>query len=186
MNSCYSWFLFFRALEAWRNRTPHPEEMPEFYRRGGNIDNPFSIDYNSKVFRRFARRFRAGSRHVRRHCRKFYQAGRDTIIDRKAKKPMFRRKLNLSTFFPFLEWFEKYTPRHLKRDAFAGLAVALVLIPQSMAYAQLAGLPSYYGLYAAFLPPAVASLFGSSRQLATGPVAVASITFPRRFWRPSS
>ncbi len=57
----------------------------------------------------------------------------------------------------------------------AGLTVALVLIPQSMAYAQLAGLPSYYGLYASFLPPIVASLFGSSRQLATGPVAIVSM-----------
>ena len=57
----------------------------------------------------------------------------------------------------------------------AGITVALVLIPQSMAYAQLAGLPAYYGLYAAFLPPMVAALFGSSRQLATGPVAVVSL-----------
>jgi MFS superfamily sulfate permease-like transporter len=57
----------------------------------------------------------------------------------------------------------------------AGLTVALVLIPQSMAYAQLAGLPAYYGLYAAFLPPMIAALFGSSRQLATGPVAVVSL-----------
>ena len=57
----------------------------------------------------------------------------------------------------------------------AGLTVALVLIPQSMAYAQLAGLPPYYGLYAAFLPPMIAALFGSSRQLATGPVAVVSL-----------
>jgi len=51
----------------------------------------------------------------------------------------------------------------------------LVLIPQSMAYAQLAGLPPYYGLYASFLPPMIAALFGSSRQLATGPVAVVSL-----------
>ena len=60
---------------------------------------------------------------------------------------------------------------HLRADVIAGLTVALVLIPQSMAYAQLAGLPPYYGLYASFLPPMVAALFGSSRQLATGPVA---------------
>ncbi len=63
----------------------------------------------------------------------------------------------------------------LKADILAGLTVALVLIPQSMAYAELAGLPPYYGLYASFLPPLVASLFGSSRQLATGPVAVVSL-----------
>jgi len=63
----------------------------------------------------------------------------------------------------------------LKRDVIAGLTVALVLVPQSMAYAELAGLPPYYGLYASFLPPLIAALFGSSRQLATGPVAVVSL-----------
>jgi sulfate permease, SulP family len=78
-------------------------------------------------------------------------------------------------FFPFLSWFEKYNLDGLKTDMLAGLTVALVLIPQSMAYAQLAGLPAYFGLYASFLPPMVASLFGSSRQLATGPVAVVSL-----------
>ena len=76
---------------------------------------------------------------------------------------------------PFLEWLPGYRAPHLKADLFAGLTVALVLVPQSMAYAQLAGLPAYFGLYAAFLPPAVAALFGSSRQLATGPVAVVSL-----------
>ena len=82
---------------------------------------------------------------------------------------------NLTQLLPFLAWLPGYGAAHLKADLFAGLTVALVLIPQSMAYAQLAGLPAYYGLYAAFLPPAVAALFGSSRQLATGPVAVVSL-----------
>lgn len=77
--------------------------------------------------------------------------------------------------FPFLKWFAGYDLRLLKGDAVAGITVALVLIPQSMAYAQLAGLPSYYGLYASLAPPVVAALFGSSRQLATGPVAVVSL-----------
>jgi SulP family sulfate permease len=63
----------------------------------------------------------------------------------------------------------------IKADLIAGVTVALVLIPQSMAYAQLAGLPAYYGLYAAFLPGIVAALWGSSKQLATGPVAVVSL-----------
>ncbi len=63
----------------------------------------------------------------------------------------------------------------LKIDILAGITVALVLVPQSMAYAQLAGLPAYYGLYASFLPPIVAAIFGSSRQLETGPVAVVSL-----------
>jgi anti-anti-sigma factor len=81
----------------------------------------------------------------------------------------------LVKFFPFLTWFRDYDGGKFKIDLLAGITVALVLIPQSMAYAQLAGLPAYYGLYAAFLPPMVASLFGSSRQLATGPVAVVSL-----------
>ncbi len=66
-------------------------------------------------------------------------------------------------------------PEVLKADIIAGITVALVLVPQSMAYAQLAGLPAYFGLYASFLPPMVAAIFGSSRQLATGPVAVVSL-----------
>jgi len=77
--------------------------------------------------------------------------------------------------FPFLDWFKGYSADHLRLDFVSGVTVALVLVPQSMAYAQLAGLPAYYGLYAAFLPPLLASLFGSSRQLATGPVAVVSL-----------
>ncbi|MEW6365764.1 MAG: SulP family inorganic anion transporter [Acidobacteriota bacterium] len=81
----------------------------------------------------------------------------------------------LKRVFPFLEWFRSYDLGNLRADVIAGLTVALVLIPQSMAYAQLAGLPAYYGLYASFLPPIAASLFGSSRQLATGPVAVVSL-----------
>ncbi len=81
----------------------------------------------------------------------------------------------LKKLFPFIAWLEGYTLSRLQADLIAGLTVALVLIPQSMAYAQLAGLPPYYGLYAAFLPPMLAALFGSSRQLATGPVAVVSL-----------
>jgi len=81
----------------------------------------------------------------------------------------------INKLFPFLSWFKDYNKEKLNADVIAGITVAMVLIPQSMAYAQLAGLPAYFGLYAAFLPPMVASLFGSSRQLATGPVAVVSL-----------
>jgi SulP family sulfate permease len=81
-----------------------------------------------------------------------------------------------SRLFPFSSWIgELKKPDILRADLIAGITVALVLVPQSMAYAQLAGLPPYYGLYAAFLPGIVAALFGSSRQLATGPVAVVSL-----------
>ncbi|MES9925671.1 MAG: solute carrier family 26 protein [Candidatus Thiodiazotropha endolucinida] len=79
-------------------------------------------------------------------------------------------------FVPFLGWIGEIKDKETVRaDIIAGITVALVLVPQSMAYAQLAGLPVYYGLYASFLPPMVAALFGSSRQLATGPVAVVSL-----------
>ncbi len=67
-------------------------------------------------------------------------------------------------------------PDRLTRgDVIAGVSVALVLIPQSLAYAELAGLPAYYGLYAAALPPVVAAFFASSRYLQTGPVAMTSL-----------
>ncbi|TCV89587.1 SulP family inorganic anion transporter [Sulfurirhabdus autotrophica] len=82
-----------------------------------------------------------------------------------------------STFkkvFPFLRWLP-LSRETLRADIIAGVTVALVLIPQSMAYAQLAGMPAYYGLYAAFLPVMVGALWGSSSQLATGPVAVVSL-----------
>ncbi len=67
------------------------------------------------------------------------------------------------------------TKEILKQDFTAGLTVALVLIPQSLAYAQLAGLPVTFGLYAALIAPVVAAFFGSSKQLSTGPVAILSV-----------
>jgi SulP family sulfate permease len=62
-----------------------------------------------------------------------------------------------------------------KADLVAGITVSLVAIPQSLAYARLAGVPAYYGLYAALIPTIVGALFGSSRQLSTGPVAMTSL-----------
>ncbi len=83
-------------------------------------------------------------------------------------------KRTLRRLLPFLDWLP-LRAEHVRADLLAGLTVALVLVPQSMAYAQLAGLPPYYGLYAAFLPVLVGALWGSSPQLATGPVAVVSL-----------
>ncbi len=82
----------------------------------------------------------------------------------------------IARFLPFLAWIgEIRNSNVLKADMVAGLTVALVLVPQSMAYAQLAGLPPQHGLYASFLPVMIAALMGSSRQLGTGPVAVVSL-----------
>jgi len=82
--------------------------------------------------------------------------------------------MRLQTLLPFLRWFPM-TGNTFKADLMAGITVALVLIPQSMAYAQLAGMPAYYGLYASFLPIAIAALWGSSNQLSTAPVAVVAL-----------
>ena len=75
---------------------------------------------------------------------------------------------------PFLNW-PRVDAKTLTQDLLAGLAVSLLAIPQSLAYAQLAGVPAYYGLYAAFIPSIVGILFGSSAVLSTGPVALTSL-----------
>ena len=95
------------------------------------------------------------------------------MLPKELKKTLFGFYRNIT---PFTEWVGEWrNGKVVRADILAGVTVALVLIPQSMAYAQLAGLPPYYGLYASFLPVAIAALFGSSRQLATGPVAVVSL-----------
>ena len=80
----------------------------------------------------------------------------------------------MTALFPFLRWFP-LSREKLRADLVAGITVALILVPQSMAYAQLAGLPVIYGLYAAFIPVIVSSLWGSMRQLHTGPTALLSL-----------
>jgi SulP family sulfate permease len=80
----------------------------------------------------------------------------------------------LDRIFPFLAW-PRPGKSSLRDDLLAGITVALVVIPQSLAYAQLAGVPAYYGLYASLLPSIVGVLFGSSAQLSTGPVAMTSL-----------
>ena len=66
----------------------------------------------------------------------------------------------LQKYFPFLQWINKLKdPQVVKKDIIAGITVALVLVPQSMAYAGLAGLPIEVGLYTAFIPVIIAGLF---------------------------
>ncbi len=80
----------------------------------------------------------------------------------------------LIKLFPFVPRLRNYDREMLSKDFVAGLTVAVVLIPQVMAYAILAGLPPVHGLYAAFLAAGVAALWGSNRLLSTGPVALVS------------
>ena len=83
--------------------------------------------------------------------------------------------MNIEKWFPFSGWIKKYSREDFKSDLPAGLTVGVMLIPQGMAYSMLAGLPPIYGLYASTIPLILYALFGTSRQLAVGPVAMISL-----------
>lgn len=83
--------------------------------------------------------------------------------------------MNIKSILPILDWLPNYKKQHLRGDINAGLTVGIMLIPQGMAYAMLAGLPPIYGLYTAIVLLLVYSIFGTSRQLGVGPVAIDSL-----------
>ena len=80
----------------------------------------------------------------------------------------------LSRHLPILQWASRYNGETLTNDLVAAVIVTIMLVPQSLAYAMLAGLPPQVGLYASILPLIAYALFGTSRTLAVGPVAVIS------------
>ena len=82
-------------------------------------------------------------------------------------------------YFPFLDWMSNYKRADLGGDLSAGITVGVMLIPQGMAYAMLAGLPPIYGLYAATIPLFIYAFLGKTPQLAIGPVAVISLLVSR-------
>jgi len=81
----------------------------------------------------------------------------------------------LSVLFPFLSWFKLVTKESLRADLMAGLTGAVIVLPQGIAFATIAGLPPQYGLYTAMVTPIVAALFGSSFHLISGPTTAISI-----------
>jgi len=81
----------------------------------------------------------------------------------------------LEKIIPSVTWIKSYNKSHLKGDLSAGLTVGVMLIPQGMAYAMIAGLPPVYGLYASLVPLIVYAFLGTSRQLSVGPVAMDSL-----------
>jgi sulfate transporter 3 len=83
--------------------------------------------------------------------------------------------LGLQYFIPILEWAPRYTFEFFKADFIAGITIASLAVPQGISYANLANLPPILGLYSSFVPPLVYAMLGSSRDLAVGPVAVASL-----------
>ncbi len=83
--------------------------------------------------------------------------------------------MKLKTLIPILEWLPNYKKEYLGGDLSAGLTVGIMLIPQGMAYAMIAGLPPVFGLYAALIPQVIYGILGTSRQLSVGPVAMDSL-----------
>ncbi|MDB4027135.1 sulfate permease [Candidatus Thioglobus sp.] len=81
----------------------------------------------------------------------------------------------LAKIFPFIAWFRLTTIETIKADFFAGLTGAIIVLPQSVAFATIAGMPPEYGLYTAMVIPIVAALFGSSFHLVSGPTTAISI-----------
>ena len=81
----------------------------------------------------------------------------------------------LASLFPIAEQLADYSRDKLQGDLSAGLTVGVMLIPQGMAYALIAGMPPIYGLYASLVPLVLYAFFGTSRQLAVGPVAMVSL-----------
>jgi SulP family sulfate permease len=81
----------------------------------------------------------------------------------------------ITHYLPFLDWLIHYRREDLVGDLLAGSIVAIMLVPQGMAYAMLAGLPPQIGLYASIVPLVIYGLLGSSRVLAVGPVAIVSL-----------
>jgi SulP family sulfate permease len=83
--------------------------------------------------------------------------------------------MNIKKLIPILEWLPNYNTSLFRGDLFAGITVGIILIPQGIAYALIAGLPPIYGLYCALMPQVMYAIFGSSRQVAIGPVAMDSL-----------
>ncbi len=83
--------------------------------------------------------------------------------------------MTLTSLFPFLVWFRLVTRDSIKADLLAGLTGAVIVLPQGVAFATIAGLPPEYGLYTAMVTPVIAALFGSSFHLVSGPTTAISI-----------
>ena len=81
----------------------------------------------------------------------------------------------LERYFPILEWGKAYNGQTLTSDVVAALIVTVMLVPQSLAYAMLAGLPPEIGLYASILPLLAYAIFGTSRTMSVGPVALLAL-----------
>jgi len=89
--------------------------------------------------------------------------------------PTQSSKVHNTWSMPIFIWLKRYSRQDFNGDLFAGIITAILLVPQGIAYAMLAGLPAQVGLYASILPPAIYAFLGTSRTLSVGPVSIAAI-----------
>jgi sulfate transporter 4 len=126
------------------------------------------------------------SLHARRHAVSHEVPSKSDITERKLSRRLCHavltylggdgKKCKIETVVPAWSWLKSYPWKTtFSQDLIAGLTVGVMVIPQGMSYAKLAGLPVEYGLYSALMPIYAYSLFGTSRQLAVGPVALISL-----------
>ena len=101
--------------------------------------------------------------------------GQTATRDRRITREKAILVTSLKSFLPILGWAPAYTRTEAQSDLVAAVIVTIMLVPQSLAYAMLAGLPPQVGLYASILPLIAYAIFGTSRALAVGPVAVVSL-----------
>ncbi|XP_022868100.1 sulfate transporter 3.1-like [Olea europaea var. sylvestris] len=99
----------------------------------------------------------------------------DPLRQSKNQPPRRKFLLALQYLFPIIEWGPKYSLNFFKSDLIAGITIASLAIPQGISYAKLANLPPILGLYSSFVPPLIYAVFGSSKDLAVGTVAVGSL-----------
>ncbi|KAK5576398.1 hypothetical protein RB653_007541 [Dictyostelium firmibasis] len=95
-------------------------------------------------------------------------------------------KTFLLSMLPITKWVPNYKLKYIKDDVISSITVGLMLVPQSMAYAILGGLPAIYGLYSAFIGPIVYGIFGTSNEISVGPVAMVSLLIPNVIGLPST
>ncbi|KAM0986715.1 hypothetical protein ACFX2I_010906 [Malus domestica] len=99
----------------------------------------------------------------------------DPLYQFKGQPPKKKWILGAQYVFPILEWGPNYSFKLLKSDIISGVTIASLAIPQGISYAKLANLPPIVGLYSSFVPPLLYAVFGSSKDLAVGPVSIASL-----------
>src|SRR5690606_14572799 len=167
----------FPSADAQRHRRAHSCRPGALrYRLGAWRFLPGSSA--DRAWARRDRNLRLHPRHDPRHVGRAPSWRRQRVTPyrlKTGKKRKITTMYRLADYLPILDWGRRYSRATLTNDIVAAIIVTIMLIPQSLAYAMLAGLPAEIGLYASILPLVAYAAFGTSRSLAVGPVAVVSL-----------